>query len=189
MLDSSNSNETINNLQEIILNNKEKLFYIEFINKIENEKNININASVYYEKKSMFLTIPSITITSIAGMASFLSAASFFNEDTKLAFSLGVGILGSISSLIQTFDSAFKFNTKAEMFRTAAEQYDKLITQTKFELTKPNDPNFIDKLEKKMLEIQNNCKYFPPQKIINSYNSTNNPNNIYNDNQNGELAL
>ena len=156
---------------KITLTNEEKTFYKEFINRIEDEKTIYIESSVYYEKRSLLLTIPSITITSLAGMASFLSAAKFFNEDTKLGFSLGVGILGSISSLIQTFDSAFKFNTKAEMFRNAAEQYDKLITQTKFEILKPNDPLFIDKLEKKILEVQNNCKYFPPQDLINRYYS------------------
>ena len=156
---------------KITLTNEEKTFYREFINRIEDEKTIYIESSVYYEKRSLLLTIPSITITSLAGMASFLSAAKFFNEDTKLGLSLGVGILGSISSLLQTFDSAFKFNTKAEMFRNAAEQYDKLITQTKFEILKPNDPLFIDKLEKKILEVQNNCKYFPPQDLINRYYS------------------
>ena len=154
---------------KIILSEEEKTFYKEFIKRIEDEKTIYIESSVYYERRSLLLTIPSITITSLAGMASFLSAAKFFNEDTKLGFSIGVGILGSISSLIQTFDSAFKFKTKAEMFRNAAEQYDKLITQTKFEILKPNDPLFIDKLEKKILEVQNNCKYFPPQDLINRY--------------------
>ena len=156
---------------KIILTNAEKNFYKEFIERIEDEKTIYIESSVYYEKKSLFLTIPSITITSLAGMTSFLSASHFFDEDTKIAFSLSVGILGSISSIIQTFDSAFKFNTKAEMFRNAAEQYDKLITKTKFEILYPNDALFIDKLEKNILEIQNNCKYFPPQDIINKYYS------------------
>ena len=70
---------------------------------------------------------------------------------------------------MQSFSSAFKFSTKAEMHRTAAEEYNKLIIRIKFEIADPNEPKFIEEIENKILEIQGNCKYFPPQKICDKY--------------------
>lgn len=154
---------------DIYFNTNIKDFYKNFVEKLEDDKNIYNLTAVFYENKSLYLTIPTITLTSLAGMGSFFSAVSFINDDTKTGFNLGVGIIGSIASLLQTFNAAFKFNTKAEMFRTAADLYDKLITQTKFEILNPNENNFMEKLEKKMLEIQNNCKYFPPQQVVDNY--------------------
>ena len=47
------------------------------------------------------------------------------------------------------------------------------ITETQTELIQLNDPNFIQYLENKILEIQNNCKYFPPQFIEDKYDPLN----------------
>ena len=66
---------------------------------------------------------------------------------------------------MQSFQNALKFNTKAEMFRNAAESYEKLITEVRFKLTRHNDKYFTDKL-KKLSAIQNNCKYFPPNLLL-----------------------
>ena len=78
-----------------------------------------------------------------------------------------MGSLGSLGSLIQTFQSALNYNTKAEAFRDAAEKYDTLITKIKFELYNHNEHDFIDTLEKEVLKISSACKYFPPQSVKN----------------------
>ena len=176
-----NTEDVLNKLPEIRLKKRKKKvdeysmdtfednFYKEFITKLENLREIHILSAQYYEQRSLMFSIPTILLTSFGGMASFLSASSFFNENSRIILSLGVGIIGSTASLLQSFQSTFKFTTKAEMFRNAAEQYDKLIVEIKFELARHNEVDFADKLEKKILEVQNNCKYFPPQNIVNKY--------------------
>ena len=48
------------------------------------------------------------------------------------------------------------------MFRKAADSYDKLITKVQFEIEEPNEKDFLLKMEEKILNIKNECKYLPP---------------------------
>ena len=134
---------------EFSLKTHEEKFYKEFIIRLERLRDISVLASLYFEEKSLHLTVPTILLTTIGSIASFLSASSFFTEESRVILNLGIGVIGSIASLMQTLGTAFKFSTKSEMFRSAAEQYDKLIIEIKFELTRHNDKHFIDTLEKK----------------------------------------
>jgi hypothetical protein len=105
-----------------------------------------------------------------------------------------------MASIFQTLSSAFDFNVKSEMFRKAADSYDKLITQIEFERVVPtsreldervaptsreldervvptsreldgrvassdllNETHFLNKMETKILEIKEECKYLPPE--------------------------
>ena len=99
--------------------------------------------------------------------------SDFFDDRQRIILGISVGIVGGLSSLLQALQSAFKFHTKSEMFRNSAEQYEKLIVEIKFELLRHNDKDFIDKLEKKILEIQNNCRYFPPRHIVDKHKPNN----------------
>jgi hypothetical protein len=98
---------------------------------------------------------------------SFFSASTYFSENTRIILGLVVGSLGSVGTLCQSFQSALNYNTKAEAFRTAAEKYDKLITKIKFELYHHDEKDFIVTLEKEVLKITSDCKYFPPQSVKN----------------------
>ena len=131
---------------------------------------VHARSAQYYDKMNNLFVLPTILITSISGIASFLSTSSIINEDTKTTFGISVGVMASISSLLQSMSSAYKFGTKAEMHRTAAEEYNKLIVKISFEIADPNESKFIENLESKLLEIQSNCKYFPPQNICDKYN-------------------
>ena len=112
---------------------------------------------------------PSITITCLSGIASFLSTSEMIHHDTQNMFGIGVGILSSISSLLQSLGSSFRFSAKEESHRVAAEEYNKLCVKLKFEMEMPNEETFIEQLEKDILEIHNKCNYFAPQFIINKY--------------------
>ena len=132
-------------------------------------KYIHSHAATYFDKLNFYIFAPSITITAISSIGSFLSTASFIAEDTQNIFGISVGVLASGSAMLQSLASACKYNVKAESHRAAADEYDQLLTTLQFEMEMPNQKNFIDEFEKKILDVQNKCKYFPPQFIIDRY--------------------
>jgi hypothetical protein len=132
-------------------------------------KYIHSNAATYFDKLNFYIFAPSITITAISSIGSFLSTASFIAEDTQNVFGISVGILASGSAMLQSLASACKYNVKAESHRAAADEYDRLLTRLQFEMEMPNEENFMDDFEKEILDVQNKCKYFPPQFIIDKY--------------------
>ena len=132
-------------------------------------KYIHSHAATYFDKLNFYIFAPSITITAISSIGSFLSTASFIEEDTQNVFGISVGILASGSAMLQSLASTCKYNVKAESHRAAADEYDQLLTTLQFEMEMPNQKNFIDEFEKKILDVQNKCKYFPPQFIIDRY--------------------
>ena len=158
------------NDSEVTIDQNISNFYDKIIKDIKKKKEIHILSAQYYEKKSNYITIPTIIITSLTGIGSFLSSANLFSSEQKLYMSVAVGILGCLASLLQSFQKNLKFDTKSDMFRNAAEQYENLITKIEFEKTLPNEKDFFNNLEKKLLEIQNNCKYFTPEFIKNKIN-------------------
>ena len=133
-----------------------------FFEKIEHEKlKYNIAYKINAKRNLMFV-IPTIFITSISSMLSFLSSSNLFpNEKDYIIMS--VGILTSMASITQALSSALAFNVKAEMFRKAADSYDKLITRIEFEMESPNEDDLLNKLEGKILAIKEECKYLPPE--------------------------
>ena len=149
------------------LNTYDEIFFKKYKDRLVRKKEVYVVSSELFQKKSLCLTIPGILITCIMSIISFLGASSYFTEDTRIILGLVVGSLGSLGSLIQTFQSALNYNTKAEAFRDAAEKYDTLITKIKFELYNHNEHDFIDTLEKEVLKISSACKYFPPQSVKN----------------------
>jgi hypothetical protein len=132
-------------------------------------KYIHSNAATYFDKLNFYIFAPSITITAISSIGSFLSTASFIAEDTQNIFGISVGVLASGSAMLQSLASACKYNVKAESHRAAADEYDRLLTRLQFEMEMPNEENFMDDFEKEILDVQNKCKYFPPQFIIDRY--------------------
>ena len=112
---------------------------------------------------------PSVCITSFSSIASFLSTSNIVNDNIKTGLSISVGVFASISTLLQSVSSNCNYSTKSDLHRTATEEYDKLITKINFEIEIPNEKDFVEKMENKILDIQNKCKYIPPQFIIEEY--------------------
>jgi len=130
---------------------------------------IHSRAGEYYEKLHHRILTPSILITGTSGVVSFLTTSASISTSTKEVLGIVVGVMASISTISQSLMGAFAFQAKSEAHRAAAEEYVQLQVKVHFELAMPNEPDFMEHLETKLLEIKNKCKYFPPQFIVDEY--------------------
>lgn len=152
-------------------NKKKFIFYNKILARLKRLHYLHTRSSQHFDKMNYYILGPSITITALSGIASFLSTSQFVDNSTQNAFGIGVGVIASISSVLQALAGACQFSAKKESHRVAAEQYNNLIVKTKFEIEMPNEEDFADKLEIEILDIGNKCNYFVPQFIINEYNT------------------
>ncbi len=150
-------------------NKKQYLFYNENLKRLKKLRYLHAQSSQYYDKLNNYLLGPAIGITALSGIASFLSTSSFVGDGAKNGFGIGVGIIASLSSVLQSIGGACQFGAKKEAHRTVSEQYNNLIIRLKFELEMPNEVDFLENLEKEILDIQAKCNYFVPQFIIDDY--------------------
>jgi hypothetical protein len=167
--DGSKPKDTLVNIVPSFSNNKTE-FLKSYTNRLDISKKIHIGSAQYYDRLNSWISTPSILITSLSGIMSFLATSTVVPDSYTAGFGITVGVLSATSTLLQTLSSSYKYSTKAEMHRTAADQYEQLIVKMRFELANPDDPKFIEDLEAKILEIQKNCKYFPPQSICDKHN-------------------
>lgn len=131
-------------------------------------------AGKYYGSLYQKLTIPTIVITGLVSMGGFLASSEILSDEVKNAFTITVGILGSISTIIQSVLHSCEYATKKKMFEQAADDYDKLLTKLNFlyfqSCSATNESlNFISELstfEEEILDIKNKCIYLPPLSII-----------------------
>jgi hypothetical protein len=152
-----------------VLSERSKHFLTEYIDRLEELKWIHSRSSEYYERRNIAITIPSIVLTSVSGIMSFMSTSSGVSSGFQYASSITVGIIAAVSSLVQALSSTLQFGTKSELHRDVADRYEKIITSIKFEFVDHSDENFIEELEKQIIEVQNMCKYFPPMFLYDQY--------------------
>ena len=150
-------------------NKKKFVFYNKILERLQRLSYLHTRASQHYEKMNYYIFAPSITITALSGIASFLSTSQYISESAQNGFGIGVGIVASVSSVLQSLAGACQFSAKKEAHRTVAEQYNNLIISVKFEIEMPNEEDFTDKLENQILDIQSKCNYFVPQFIVEEY--------------------
>ena len=167
--DISNSLFTDNYKYPEWFNKKKYIFYNKILERLQRLSHLHSRASQYYEKMNFYIFAPSITITALSGIASFLSTSQYISPGAQNGFGIGVGIVASISSVLQSLAGACQYSAKKEAHRTVAEQYNNLIISIKFEIEMPNEEDFTDKLEIQILDIQSKCNYFVPQFIIEDY--------------------
>jgi hypothetical protein len=150
-------------------NKKKYEFYKKIYKRLKLLIDIHNESSIYYSKMDKYIFGPSICISCISGIASFMSTSSVIDPNYQNMFGIMVGILSSITTLLQSLGSAYRFSAKEESHRHAAEEYDKLGIKLRFEIEMPNEEDFTDKLEQEILDIQNKCRYFAPQFITDKY--------------------
>ena len=141
-------------------------FYKKLYRRLNDLVEVHNASSNYFAQMQKYIFGPSILITCLSGIGSFLSTSSLVEEKSQNAFGIGVGVLTSVSTLLQSLGSAYRFSAKEDAHRIAAEEYNKLGVKLKFEMEMPNEEDFADNLEKQILEIQNKCNYFAPQHIV-----------------------
>ena len=147
-------------------------FYKKLSERLDKLCYVHSQSAKHFDKLNKKIKIPSIAITALSSMLSFLSSSQYVGSNAIPGFAISVGILTSIAALLQSISHAYNFNTKSEAHRIAADEYNELRTKVQFEMEMPNEKDFVNKLEKKMITIQNKCKYYPPQFIIEAYDET-----------------
>ena len=149
------------------------VFYKKIYKRLRILVHIHSETSNYYSKLEKFIFVPSILITCMSSIGSFLSTSEFIDNTTQNIFGISVGIMASIAALIQSVGSSTRFSVKEESHRNAAEEFNKLSVRVKFEMEMPNDEHFHDKLELDIIDIQNKCIYFSPQFIVDKHSNNN----------------
>ena len=141
-------------------------FYKKMLSRLKKLRYVHARSGEYYSKLSMYIFGPSIAITALSGIGSFLSTSEFIGDTDQTAFGITVGVMASISTMLQSVASVCQYSAKTEAHKTAADDYNKLIVRLKFEMEMPDEPEFTNDLEQQILDIQNKCKYIPPQFIF-----------------------
>lgn len=139
---------------------------------IRKEKSLNNMASNYYRKKNFWLVIPSIVITGLCSIGSFIASSNIINDDTKTGFTIGVGVLTIVATTLQSLSNSLGYGARSEMFRKSADVYDKLLTRVEFEISQPNESDFLKKIEERILNVKDECKYLPPEWMEQKLNET-----------------
>jgi len=162
-------------------NNYQHLFDL-----LERKKYIYNRAGDYYRKMNLYFVIPSILITTISSIFAFLSTSNLINEENQDVFIILVGIMSAFSTMSQSLSSSVGFSTRKDMFLNAADQYDKNIIKISFEINNPTNQNLVKEIEADIRKIEDNCKYLPPNWILDEWNFkiTKKVNQIYEDNFN-----
>jgi hypothetical protein len=140
------------------------------------KKETHDKANKVFNAKNLYFIIPSIMITALSGIFSFLSTSNFIQSHLAITFSIIVGVLASISTFMQSFSGAMDFGGKAEAHSVATEEYDLVLTKIKFEINNPSESlekpfEFYESIRDKILEIKQKCKYQVPHDIIKVYSS------------------
>ena len=150
-----------------------------FYSRLKKERFVNNQASTYYSSLNQKFVIPGIIITGISSVASFLATSDMLEDHEKQAFSVGVGIMTAVATIIQSLSSSFGFAVKKDAFQTSADIYDSLLTKVEFEIYNPNEKfdDFCNDLETEILKIKSDCKYLPPLHIYDIWRQRKNKKN------------
>jgi hypothetical protein len=150
-------------------NEKTHGFYKQTIVRLQKLFDMNVETAKYYDKLNLFIFGPSISITALCSMASFLSTTDLMSDDSKTGFGIAVGILSVVSTALQSVAGTCQYKSRGEAFRISADKYEQLLTKLRFEQSQPRTEDFMEKLEEQILEVQQKNTYFPPQKISEKY--------------------
>jgi len=143
------------------------------LGEVTTRQNMYVTAAQHFDKiNNKTYVVPSIMITAFASFVSFVSSHSLIPGTIRTLLALFVGFLGTIATIISAMGSAYKYDTKAEMFRMAAGEYRLLNTMITSEMRKDPDGEgaswdvLYTKIEKTIIELQKKMKFFPPQGLV-----------------------
>jgi hypothetical protein len=134
---------------------------------INAQKILYTEAKTYCEQKLYCLMIPTIIISAVTGLISFISI-------DKYTSSLIIASISAVNSLLLTLVSYFKFDAKAEAHKNTVYNLEKLHSQCEFKCGKIiKDENelsvFIDSLEKNIKEIKETNQFILPVYIRHNF--------------------
>ncbi len=152
---------------------------IEILQKLQEfsklKRDTHNKASERFASRNLWFLLPSILITGLSGICSFMSSSSSIPDGASVWLAITVGIMASISTFLQSFSGAMGFGAKSEGHSLATEEYDNILTIINFEINHPvksleNSNEFYDEIKDKILEIKSKCKYQVPEDINKKYN-------------------
>ena len=97
------SADTINKLNKLLI-------------RLKANQLINAKANEYYTRCNSKMVYPAIFISAVSSIASFMTTSSEINDNMKSAFGISVGIITTISTMMQAISSAAGYGTKAAAF-------------------------------------------------------------------------
>ncbi len=167
----NHDNNSDESSREHLTRTKKNKIYHYLLDQLRKNKYIYSKSSEYYRHMNLRMVIPCLLLSSLSSILSFVSTSSSISTSAKDYFALGVGVIASIATLIQSINSNVGFATKNELFEKCADEYSKLIIKVEFEMLAPNEKyqEFVNSIEDQMNKIEQSCKYFPPQFIIDQY--------------------
>lgn len=167
------NSQTMNNQSNFSPNTDHSNILSSIMCKVLKQRQLHKMSVQYYERYNSLINIPAIAISGAATVYSFAYPSDGQPEQIFIN-KIIAGSLSAINTILFSLGVFLKLQAKSESHFIAAEEYDNLITMIHFELRFPNEniQEFVNKVEKKILEIKKSCRYFPPEKIINEYNNT-----------------
>jgi len=159
--------------REFLENNPCSNYILEIYEMLEHyceiKKQTHWMSAKHYEGMERIFIIPSILISTASGIASFVASTELPGDNGQIWLSLSVGVMASISTLLQSFSNAYGYQAKSECHQNAAESYDQIITSLRFEKINPQDgcnsAEFIKSIQTQISETKQRCKYIVPEWI------------------------
>lgn len=166
-----NNENNIQDSDENLTRIKKNKIYHYLLEQLKKNKYVYSKSSEYYRYMNLYMIIPCLLLGTISSILSFVSSSSTFTESNKNYSAISVGVIASISTLLQSINSTIGFSVKNELFEKSASEYAKLIIKVEFEMLAPNEnyQEFVNDIEDQMNKIQQSCKYFPPQFVLDDY--------------------
>ena len=143
--------------------------YTHFYEHCYDYRNLHGLAGAYYNNMSKKITAPTLVLSAFSSIASFVASSEIIQSQWKVVLTLSVGIMTTLTAMIQAFSSAYQFDLKSSSHFKASDNYDQLITEIDFEKSYPSDTDFFQNLEKKVLEVKSNCQFIIPNYIKSQY--------------------
>ena len=137
------------------------------IEKLERDYKYSARRYGYYNR---LISVPSIVITSLSSVFSFMSSSEFVSKETKDYCVITVALLTTLATMLQTINTSCEFNVKKLKFTEATQEFNHISDRIFFESQNPNEENFVDVIEKEIEKVKNQCKFIPLEKKIKEVN-------------------
>lgn len=147
-----------------------------FENYCEFKRECHYMAATYYKKMHRLFVIPSIFITALSGILSFLASSSNMTSDDQFKINVTVGSVSALSTIIQGLSTNFGYGTMADAHQNAVESYDQLLNKVKFQRLQALEADgetagseWLKEIEKQITETKQRCKYIIPSWVERRY--------------------
>ena len=161
------------------INEKEKKRYItrvlsDLAEYIKYKRETHGDSKIMFNRYNFTFLIPSIVITATTSILAFLGGSDLYDDITNKNLAITVGVIGIISTALQTFNGSLNYNGKSTAHSIAYQEYDMLYTRLKFELLNPNKSilnpiEYFNETKNSIIEIKKKCNYIIPDEIEEQY--------------------